>query len=232
MFYRLFVDAVVAVCLPWFAKQSRELGSFVDPFLKATAYVTALGWSFCLAVICLAQPIVRLMYGDQWDQSVDLARLLAVAIAINVPASLCGTALLSSGGVNIIARATVLSSLQSVLFVAIGASQGLMALGVAMIAAGAVTAAIWLRATSRHIGLPLRAMWRTLRQSGAVALLAAIGPAVSLWVYGPYPEVLVMPLLLGGAGGLTGFVLGIVVFKHPLKEEITGIWLRLKRKAV
>ena len=67
MFYRLFVDAVVAVCLPWFAKQAREHGSFSEPFLKATAYVTAFGWSFCLAVICLAHPIIRVLYGDQWD---------------------------------------------------------------------------------------------------------------------------------------------------------------------
>ena len=43
-FHRLFADAVSAVCLPWFAKQSREQGSLVDPFLKATSYVTAFGW--------------------------------------------------------------------------------------------------------------------------------------------------------------------------------------------
>lgn len=231
MFYRLFVDAVVAVCLPWFAKQSREHGSFVEPFLKATAYVTALGWSFCLAVICLAQPIIRLLYGAQWDQSVDLARVLAIAIAINVPVSLCGTALLSSGAVNAIARATILSSIQSVLFVALGASQGLLALGVAMVFSAVVTAVIWLRATSKQIGLPVRDMLHTWKQSGLVALMAAVGPTVSLWAYGPYPEVVVMPLLLGGVGGLSGFVIGIMVFQHPLKSEILGIWSRLRRLA-
>jgi O-antigen/teichoic acid export membrane protein len=230
IFYRLFVDAVVAVCLPWFAKQSREQGSFVEPFLKATSYVTALGWSFCLAVICLAQPIVRLLYGNQWDQSVDLARLLAIAIAINVPVSLCGTALLSSGAVNTIARTTVLSSLQTVMFVAIGASQGLMALGFAMILSTAVTSVIWLRATSRHIGLAQVEFLRTLRQSALVALLATIAPALALWLYGPYPEVLLMPLMVGGAGGLAGFVGGVMIFQHPLKEEMMAICVKIKRQ--
>src|SRR5450830_1240505 len=146
MFYRLFVDAVGAVCLPWFARKSREQGGFVAPFLKATSYVTAFGWSFCLVVICLAHPIVRALYGNQWDQSVDLARLLAVDIALGVPASLCQTALLSSGAVVTISRLTVLNALQGVVFVAFGAWQGLMTLGFLMIASTAVGAVIWLRA--------------------------------------------------------------------------------------
>ena len=224
MFYRLFVDAVGAVCLPWFAKQSREQGGFVAPFLKATAYVTAFGWSFCLAVICLAHPVVRVLYGNQWDQSVDLARLLAIAMAFSVPAALCATALLSSGGVTVIARATVFSALQSVVFVALGASQGLMALGVAMIASSAVTAFIWLRATITHIGLPLPSLLRTFRQSAGVALLAGIGPLVALWLYGPYPESSVIPLVMGSLGGLAGFIAGIMVVGHPLREEFMTIW--------
>ncbi|MHB1248876.1 MAG: hypothetical protein ACYCZL_05695, partial [Polaromonas sp.] len=197
--------------------------------LKATAYVTALGWSFCLAVVFLAYPIVRVLYGNQWDQSVDLARLLAVAMAFSVPAALCEIALLSSGAVTTIARVAVFSAIQSVAFVALGASQGLAALGFAMIAAAAVTAVLWLRATSRHIGLPLRGLLTTLRKSAAVALIAGVGPAVALVLYGPYPEVLLWPLLIGGLGGLAGFVFAVMLFKHPLRDELLSLWTRLKR---
>jgi len=224
MFYRLFVDAVGAVCLPWFARQAREQGSFVAPFIKATSYVTAFGWSFCLAVICLAHPVVRVLYGNQWDQSVDLARLLAIAIAFNVPVALCATALLSSGAVTAIARATLLSALQSVVFVALGASQGLVALGVAIIASTAIVTCIWLRATIKHIGLPFSELLQTFRLSAGVALMAGVGPIVALWLYGPYPDSFVMPLVLGGFGGLLGFVAGIMVVRHPLREEIMTIW--------
>lgn len=229
MFYRLFVDAVSSVCLPWFAKQSRAGESIVDPFLKATAYVTAFGWSFCLVVICLAHPIVRVMYGHQWDQSVDLARLLAVAIALNVPAALCGPALLSSGAVTVIARATIVSAILNVGFVALGASQGLIALCFAVIASATLTAFVWLRALSKHIDMPMSGLLRTLRKSAAVALLAGIGPVLALWIYGPYPDVLVMPLVIGGAGGLTGFLIGVMIFHHPLEEEIVAVWAKIKQ---
>lgn len=228
MFNRLFVDAVGAVCLPWFARQAREHGSFVDPFLKSTAYVTAFGWSFCLALVCLAQPVVRLLYGHQWDQAVDLVRLLAVAMAFSVPAALCETALLSSGAVGTIARVTVFGAIQSVAFVVLGASQGLLVLGGAMIVAAAVTAALWLRATARRIDLPLPGLLIMLRKSAMVALMAAIGPVVALWIYGPYPTALVMPLVLGGGGGMAGFVAGVLVARHPLLEEVLPIYQRFK----
>lgn len=230
MFHRLFVDAVSAVCLPWFARQTREQGSFADPFLKATAYVTAFGWSFCVAVVCLAHPIIRALYGEQWDASVDLARLLAVAMAFSVPAALCQTALLSSGAVMTIARVTVLSAIQSVMFVALGASQGLFALGLAMIAAAFVSAVLWLRAATRHIGLPLVGLLQVAYQSGLVATLAGIGPVAALWVYGPYPITFLKPLLWGGTTGLAGFTAGIFLVKHPLRMEVLNAWRKIKMK--
>jgi len=229
MFHRLFVDAVAAVCLPWFARISREQGGYSEPFLKATAYVTAFGWSFCLAIICLAHPVIRLLYGDQWDQAVDLARLLAVAMAFTVPAALCQTALLSSGAVTSIARVTVVSCLQSVILVALGATQGLAGVGLAMTAAAAVTATIWLRTTARLVGVPWASLLTTFRKSAVVALFAAVGPALALWQFGPYPSTILSPLLLGGGGGLLGFVASVMLSKHPLHEEFVVVWRRLFR---
>lgn len=227
MFHRLFVDAVGAVCLPWFARQSREQGSFVDPFLRATAYVTAFGWSFCLAIICLAHPLIRLLYGNQWDESVDVARLLAIAMAFSVPAALCQTALLSSGAVTVIAQVTVYSAIQSVIFVALGASQGLLPLGAAMVLAAAVSAFLWLRATANHINIRLTDLVRSFRKSAVVALSSALAPAAVLLAYGPYPSSFVMPILLGTGGALVGFVASVIVIRHPLNDEILSVWSRV-----
>ena len=143
---------------------------------------------------------------------------------------LCQIALLSSGAVATIARVTVLSALQSVVFVVVGASQGLLALGFAMIVAAAVSAILWLRAIATHIDLPLPKLLRALRRSMSVALLAGIGPAISFWVYGPYPEEFVMPIVLGGAGGLAGLLGGIRIFRHPLQEELVGAWSKIRHQ--
>ncbi|MBL0351989.1 MAG: oligosaccharide flippase family protein [Dechloromonas sp.] len=228
MFNRLFSDAVAAVCLPWFAEKSREQGSLTDPFLKATAYLTGIGWPFCLAVICLAHPIVLVLYGNQWDQAVDLTRLLALAAFFSVPVILCRTMLLSSGAVTEIVRVTVFIALQTVVLAAIGASHGLMALGLSMIVVAVVRTILWLRATSAHLGVPMLGILRTFRLSAAVAVVSAIGPIVALIVFGPYPQSLVFPLLIGGFGGLAGFVFAVMFFHHPLRVEILSLWTKLK----
>ena len=231
MFNRLFVDAVSVVCLPWFAKQSRERGGFVEPFIKATSYVTAFGWSFCLAIVCLAHPTINVLYGGQWNQAVDLTRLLAVAMAFSVPAALCGVALLSAGAATTIAKVTVINALQTVIFVAIGASFGLMALGMAAVAAAAFSSFIMLRATSRQIGMPVWGLLQALRKSAAVALLAAVGPFLALWIYGAYPKQFTLPLALGGMGCLAGFLAGVMYVNHPLKQEIVSVWSQIGRRS-
>jgi O-antigen/teichoic acid export membrane protein len=229
MFNRLITDAVGSVCLPWFAKQSREVGDFVAPFLKATAYVSALGWSFCVLIVCLAHPIVRVLYGTQWDASVDLARYLAVAMAFSVPAALCNVALLSSGAVEKIARLTVVNALQTVALVALGASQGLLALSIAVIFSSAISAGYTLRITSLHLGFSAYKLLPALRSSALVTLCASIAPLLMVLLYGPYPKASLLPLTLGGFGSLAGLFSGVMFFKHPLHEEWTAMWGKFKR---
>jgi hypothetical protein len=96
-----------------------------------------------------------------------------------------------------------------------------------MIASAAVSATLWLRATSIHIDLPLRDLLRMMRRSMVVALLSGMGPALALWVYGAHPDAPLMPLLMGGTLGLAGFILGIMLVKHPLRMEITKVLARL-----
>ena len=39
-----------------------------------------------------------------------------------------------------------------------------------------------------------------------------------------------MPLVLGGVGGLAGFVVGVMIFQHPLQEEVVEIWSKIRRQ--
>ena len=190
--------------------------------------VAALGWSFCFFIVCLAQPLVRGLYGHQWDPAVDLTRQLALATALQVPATLCQTALLSSGAVSTIARATVVTALQSMVFISLGASQSLFMLGFALMASAAVSSTLWLRATCQHMGLPVRHLLAMLGNSLGVAVASALGPLVVLLWFGPYPEAVWLPLGLASLGALLGGWWGVQLFRHPLQEEIRRLWGSLK----
>lgn len=220
MFYRLFSDAVIAVCLPWFAAQTRKGESIQEPFLKATSYLTALGWSFCLIVIFFAHPIIRLMYGSQWDESIDLARLLALAVGMSVPANLCQTALVSQGAATTVAKVTVQVALQNIVLVTIGVAYGLKAACVALIFASFASACVWLRSVLQLTGLPVGALLSVLARSSAVVLATAVVPTLVLVNFGSTPASPFMPLLLGISGGVIGLLIGIIFFKHPLHQEL------------
>ncbi|MDB5893304.1 MAG: hypothetical protein JWQ88_835 [Rhodoferax sp.] len=229
MFNRLIVDAVSTVCLPWFSKQAREQDGFVDSFLKATAYVSVLGWSFCGFIVCLAHPMMRLLYGPQWDESVDLTRLLALGTAFAAPAALCNAAMLSSGALTGLARVTVASAVVTVALVAAGATHGMMAVGACAALASGFTSVYAFRVTASYMKLPWRGLMHVLRLSGQVSLVAAIGPLIALLVYGPRPESIVMPLVLGTALSFIGFVSAVLFFEHPLQAELKTMWSKIWR---
>ena len=51
-----------------------------------------------------------------------------------------------------------------------------------------------------------------------------------LLIYGPCPEVFAMRLVLGSVGGLAGFVVGVIIFQHPLQKENVAIWSKIRRQ--
>lgn len=228
MFNRLFADAVGSVCLPWFSKQLRESGSFTATFVKATSYASVIGWPFCIGIFFLAHPTIRLLYGDQWDASVGLARLLSVAMALSVPAVLCNVALLASGAVSQIARLSAICALFGFLSLAGGATHSLLGLGVGSIIAAIFSSFVWLTATGEQLQLPMLRLAATLGQSALVAAASSIGPVGSFFVYGATPGQVAAPLVLGVSGSVLGFLLGAYFLKHPIREEFSFIWNKLR----
>lgn len=228
MFQRMFTDAINAVCLPWFARATREGHGAAEPFLKALSYVSVLGWAFFLSMLCLAQPVMRLLYGWQWDGAVDLTRLLAVAMSLALPATLCPTTLLSQGVVGALARVTGITTGVTLACVAVGAWFGLNHVGVALIVAAAVNTVVWLRATCTQIRVSAAELQAVLWRSAAVAVFSGVGPACVLWRYGLHSSDVIMPVVLGGSSAAIGLVIGLFALRHPLREELVLLWTRAR----
>jgi len=227
LYLRLFFDPVSTVCLPWFATQQREQGGFGPAFVKSVSYLSAVGWSFCLALIFLAQPMIRLLYGWQWDEAVPIARLLAIASLFSVPAVLCQTALVASGAAGKLARLVVLNTAITVGCLAVGAHYSLIGAATGMLVATALNSMLNLQRTCVWIGVSLRDLGPALARSGMVAACSAALPAACLWYYGPNPVDRGAPLVLGGLGSAAGFLAGVVLARHPIAEELAHLRLKL-----
>lgn len=220
MFNRLVTDAACAVAFSTFARQSREAQDSRSAFLLGTAHVTALGWSFAGALIFLAHPLVRVLYGSQWEASADLVRWLAGALAFAAPVPLCLVALGGVGEAARVLRITLLSALAALPLFLAGAAHGLDAIGAAAVVADGVGSAICLRTTCRVLGCPWGSLFAVFRRSAVVALAASAAPALVYFAHGPAPEDTLAVLLPGGAGAAVGFIAGVLLARHPLRDEL------------
>lgn len=230
MFDRLVMSGISSVAISWFAKQSREHGSISQPYLKSTSYVTALGWSFAFGIIFLAHPAMRILYGDQWDSAVDLTRLLAVGLSFGMPASMCIAALMALGDARQVLRGTAVTTAFTLILMVAGATAGLLPMAACLTVASALRTWYWLRVTQKAASFNWSELILRLRESAGVGLAAGIAPAAMFAIYGPNPENIWLPMAIGVPGALVGFIGGIVIFKHPLLEELKSIKEKLRVK--
>jgi O-antigen/teichoic acid export membrane protein len=220
MFSRLVTDAINPVAVSLFSRESR-LGQDVGAsFTRACAYVTALSWSFCAALICLAHPAIRLLYGPQWDHSVGLTRWLALAMALAAPIPLCTAVLVGAGEARKVLQAAFISAIGVGIAVVVGARLELSSFGMCMAAASLLTLTAWMRITRSVVRFRWRETVALCLRSAAVATASAAAPAATLVWFGPAPTHAGTPLLLGVFGGLAGFLLAVLLLPHPLADEM------------
>ena len=231
MFQRLILDATQAVVLPLFAKAKRETGDISEPFLRTVSYVTALGWSFFLGLMALSFPLTRLLYGDQWDDSVDLTRLLALGMVVGLPAAMCPQALMASGRADGLLRVTVWVVVTQIACVGVGTLFGLLGAGAGFVMAQGVAVTLWLAATRKVVGFSWKDLLRRLRRSAVLASITAIVPFCCVAVFGLRPNTVVVPLAGCALLGSLLFLLAARWLRHPIDDEVQSLLVRFKRPA-
>lgn len=190
----LLTDPIMSVAMSWFATQRREQGGFSESFLKATSYISALGWSFFLTLILLAHPVTRVLYGPQWDASVDLTRILAIGYFFAVPVALCAVALIAAGEATRVLTATTVSTVSTVILAAIGAQFGQNMLAWAMTLSALASALVWIHMVKRAVNFFWQDLFGVLFRSALVAVFLALGPMATFLVFGP-PHRIVLSFL-------------------------------------
>lgn len=227
MFHRMVMDATNAVALPLFAKAQREQGSTVEPWLRAVSYVCALGWAFFGGIALLSFPVTRLLYGEQWDDSVVVTRLICIALAINLPAALCPHLLIGTGQASRVLKVMIATTAVQVACVVIGAWFGLMQAAVGYLVAQVFTLLAWLLATHRASPFEWRALADALVASMKVALLTLLVPLAGVGWFGAQPAspyaIIACAILLG----LPAFYAAVRWTRHPLHDEFVQLSARL-----
>ena len=229
---RMFRDTIESgarsVALPAFSAQLRHGDFNTRGYLYATTLITGISWPFFCLLGLMAYPIMRILYGDQWDAAVPVVQFLALCNVINALTVLAGHVMIAVGAVKLLLYKeiaiqglrivlTVLCSFHS--FEAVAAAQIVVYL-----------AALWINHTLLHrlVGLTAPDVARAAGRSLFVTMASAIAPALVAVLLPPSATLLWPPLLLATAGAVVGWLAAIFVFDHPARNEISILFRKTR----
>lgn len=228
IFNRLIMTSIWPVVLPHFAAQSRTGRDMKESFLRTVSYVTGVAWPFFAFIALMAYPIVRILYGSQWDASVPLVRILSASAWLYSPFMLVGQLLIAMGEVKKQFQMQVVSLIITVIALMVTSSLGLLAVSLALVAAVVPFAFVAYRFLHALIDLKLLELLRATTKSLLVTLLVVIAPALVLATMAIGPNDLWLPLMIASLGSAVGWFTGIFLVKHEMRADIQNLLMKIK----
>ena len=177
----------------------------------------------------MAYPVIRILFGSQWDASVPLVRYLCAAAIFTSPILLYGSILFGMGRIREAVRSLVLIAVVQVSTVFIAASWGLEVVAVSFIPIAIMKLAVSYRFLRDILGFNIREFSGAMRCSAGVALFAAVLPIGVVIFMPPDSQHLWAPLLLGAIGAFAGWLAGLFVFRHPLRDELLTTFRKIRK---
>lgn len=230
LFNRSVLNAIVPVCLPYFAKDNRESGSVVSGYLKSISYITVIGWPFFAFIGIAAYAAIRIFYGYQWIEAVPLSQILCLVGAIELIHYLSKEALIAaedvkrSNALQIGLQSARIAGLFAVIpFGLTGACFGLLAAALT----GSVLAQWNL---NRSIGLSLGDVLKSCIPSVLITVLA-VAPFAAWTTFDPISELNYIRFsFIGGGVTVTIWIFSLKFLRHPLWSEIVAMLKKLYSK--
>lgn len=230
LFDRVVLSAVRPALLPHMSAKHRAGESIRDFYTHGLGLITVMAWPFYAFVAVMAFPMVRVLYGDQWDAAAPLARLLCAYAAIDVVSAFAGQALVSVGFVHRLVRLRLLVFAVTLGVVIAAIPYGLDVVALAMTIPAATGLAYSYRLLRSSIGLRFRDYARALGRS---ALVTALVSAFPLWyVYSVDLDSINvwMTLLLGALGTGISWMLFVTILRHPISGELKLLAIQFKKR--
>lgn len=210
--------AIVAgdVLFPAYAALDRS--RLHEGFLVSLRYIAALVLPMSVGLVVLARPTVLTLFGDKFEGSIDIMRLLAVyaaCAAINIPA---GTIykVMGRGGILLYTGLPYVAVLAATLAIVTG--RGIVAVALAVVACQAILASVSLVVASRILQVGPRRLWDAVK--APVLASAAMGLAVL-----PVERLIDAPvaaLALGIVVGVGVYLAAVHLLDRDLMDRFRG----------
>ncbi|RJG07041.1 hypothetical protein D3870_14470 [Noviherbaspirillum cavernae] len=231
LFGKLITGALLPLVLPYFAQIRREGKNPAGPYLAAIEYLTALAWPFFAVMALLAYPIVRTLYGSQWDASVPLVELLCAEGAIISLSIFAGQVMVANGQVRIATVSQLIVQPFRVGAVLLASIYGLQAVAVALIASEVLSLAVVSWYVHKTITVRFTDLMRACGKSALVTLCSACVPLLVRFMWDSADQRHWLPLAIGIAGAASGWLVGMLLTRHALGAHLIAMIRPLRSRS-
>ncbi|HET8700371.1 MAG TPA: lipopolysaccharide biosynthesis protein [Nitrococcus sp.] len=223
LFSQFMMNAIGPVILPALAQKVRA-GDYREPFLRSVAYLTGFTYPFFVFVALMAAPMVRLLFGPQWDAAIEPTRILSLAAALWSTVTLVPSLLIAMGKPR--PQFTVTAQLLPLRLgaVLLASAYSLEAACGAILCCTLVAIGLYFSQLRQYGGIGSVLVLRTAARSLIVTLVANLGPACLLLWPGLISQGVWITLLLAAGLAAAGWLIGLFLFRHPLVEELKKLY--------
>ncbi|MBV8524308.1 MAG: lipopolysaccharide biosynthesis protein [Acetobacteraceae bacterium] len=225
---RFIGAALQPVILPALAERVRNRGDLKGPYLRAITYMTAVQWPILVCLALLADPVVRILLGQQWAEVIPILRIIALASLWMFAAFLSYPALVAVGRVRDTFVSSIIALPPCILLTFAASFYGLEAAAATQFINLPLAVYIALRFIRRHIPFTWGEMLQAVRKSAVVALCTALGPIAMIAMAGFHFDLSIPAMALALTGSAIGWLAGLVITDHPILLELrnTALFLR------
>lgn len=231
LFQARVMGAISAVAFPAFARNHHSERGVRGLYLQSLTYVTGIALPFMTFAALMAFPIIRIMFGPQWDAAVPLLRLLAVAAFVYMLVPQFGQLFTGIGKVGVVTATTTVTQIFRIGILIPAAFYSLEAAAASQVLVSAAAVLFKYGFARKYTAITGHDLLKALLPSLGLTAAAALVPAV---VYGLMPisgpADLWLSLIVAGTGGGSGWLLGAWLLKHPLWLEMINALNRVHRR--
>jgi O-antigen/teichoic acid export membrane protein len=228
--HQVIARGAAPVIFSEFALLRREGQSVAPIYLKTSLCVTVLGWAVLGVLAVLTEPIVRVLYGSQWGEVVPILRWLCAAAAVMLLTASSHHVLLALGGGMDAMWAKLAWLPIHIVCIVIGAFYGPEAMAAGLVISSIVSSVFLCIAVRRRARISLADHLMIIKGSSPIAMLTMIGALPSLSLSSASLAGSILVIVMGGLGASIGFLAGLYISRHPLREELARAIVTLRKR--
>jgi O-antigen/teichoic acid export membrane protein len=200
------LNVLASVIFPAFASVQSQTDELRKSFLLAVRYIQLLITPLCLGLIVVADPVIRVAFGEQWLAAIPIMQILSLYALVLSVGYHVGDVYKAIGRPDILIKISIPIFVVRVIALWIGARHGLIGVALAHLAATTVELIVRIAVTTRVIKVSLVEIVKQLTAFiGGIFLLLTAAPVYVLTMdWEPLPRLIVISL--AGAIGYIGAI--------------------------